>query len=292
MDRDIWVVLACAVRLVCRRLGRPRRRFEFSDRLIILMWLWAVMHDRPLSWACRRENYSTLFRPRRLPSISQFCKRLQTERFTRARGLLHGVLSARGRSDLLSLIDGKALVINDYSTDPDAHSGIASGKFHFGYKIHARASWSGFLVEYRVLALNEGEQTTARELLEHLPVGSMVLGDANYDSRYLYAAVRERGGRLLTRLKGHGTQAKNLQKMGPARREALEAWRTDPFSCEGAMHQRDAIERHFAHLTSFGGGLGPLPAWVRRLRRVRLWVDAKIAVYHARLLVRQLRKAA
>lgn len=291
MDRDIWIVLSCAARIACRRLGRPRRRFAYSDRTIILMLLWAALHDRPLSWACQRESYSTLFRPRRLPSVSQFCKRLRSPRMAAARAALHEVLSARGRADLLSFVDGKALVINDYSTDPDARNEIASGKFHFGYKVHARSSESGFIVEYRVLSLNAGEPSTARELLEHLPRGAVLLGDANYDSRHLYAAVHERGGRLLTRLKGRSRQPKNLRRMGEGRRAALRAWRTRPVLCERAMEARVQIERHFAHLTSFGGGLGPLPPWVRRLRRVRLWVDAKIAIYHARLIARTLRRA-
>lgn len=292
MDRDIWIVLGCAVRIVCRRLRKPRRRFAYPDRLILQMWLWAALHERPRSWACRRDSYSTRFRPRRLPSVSQFCKRLRGGRFAAARSLLHDVLSARGRSDLLSFLDGKALVINDYSTDPDARNGIASGKFHFGYKLHARASSSGFLVEYRLLALNEGEQSTARSLLTRLPPGSVVLADSNYDSRFLYEEVRGRGGRLLTRLKGRSRRRSNLRRMGPARREAIAAWRARPALCERAMHRRDAIERNFAHLTSFGGGLGPLPAWVRRLSRVRLWVDAKVAIYHARLLARTIPRAA
>lgn len=292
MDRDMWTVLTCAAAVACRRLRKPRRRFEFADRLIILMWLWTVLHDRPLCWACRRDSYSGLFRPRRLPSVSQFCKRLKTRRFARIRLRLHEVLSARGRAELLSFIDGKALVINDYSTDPDARNGIASGKFHFGYKLHARASDRGFIVEYRVLALNAGEQNNARRLLKHMRPGSLVMGDANYDSHHLYTAVTARGGRLLTRMKGRSRQGKNLIRMGPARREALETWQSNRLLCERALRLRDGIERRFAHLTSFGGGMGPLPAWVRRLARVRLWVDAKIAVYHARLLARTLRRTA
>lgn len=291
MDRDVWIVLGCAVRIVCRDLPRPARRFEYSDRLIILMWLWAVLHDRPLSWACQRENYSSLFRPRTLPGVSQFCKRLATERFVLVRRHLHEVLSAKGHADLLHILDGKALTINDYSTDPDARNGIASGKFHFGYKVHARAASSGFLVDYRVFSLNVGEPNTALDLLATLPKGAMVLADANYDSRFLYEAVREKGATLLTRLKGRTTVRQKLKEMGPARREAIDAWNNDPELCERVLHKRDSIERTFAHLTSFGGGLGPLPAWVRRLHRVRLWVDAKIAIYHARLLAKAARKA-
>jgi hypothetical protein len=36
-----------------------------------------------------------------------------------------------------------------------------------------------------------------------------------------------------------------------------------------------------------GGGLGPLPAWVRGLRRVTRWTGAKIILYNARIQVRK-----
>jgi hypothetical protein len=287
VDRRTWIVLSAAVAIVSRGLGRPRRRFEFSDRLIILMWLWAVMHGKPLSWACDRSHYSTLFRPRRLPSVSQFFKRLKTPRLQAARLGLHRVLTSRGREDLLSSIDGKALVIGEYSTDSDARDGIANGRYRKGYKLHARGTQSGFVPEYTVLPLNEGEPNTARTLLEDLPAGALVLADANYDSAPLYRAVRAKNAHLLTRLKGKpSSRPEMLRKMGEGRPEAILAWRTQRLLCERVMHRRDHIERIFAHLSSSGTGLGPLPAWVRRLSRVRLWVDGKLAVYHARLIAR------
>jgi hypothetical protein len=287
MDRETWIVLDCAVKAAVRRLPRPRRRFQYSDRIILMMWLWAVMHDRPMSWACSRSSYNGIFRPRGLPSVSQFSKRIKTERFDEARRILHGLLTGQGREDLLCFFDGKPLVIGEYSTDPDARDGIAAGRYRKGYKLHARTSQSGFFLEYTVLPLNEGEPNTARGLIEALTPGSLSLADANFDSAPLYNAVHERDGFLLTPLKGRATNPRRLAEMGEARRAAIRAWETMPELCEQAMHQRDAIERHFGNLTSFGGGLGPLPAWVRTLPRVRRWVDAKIAIYHARLIARR-----
>jgi hypothetical protein len=55
-----------------------------------------------------------------------------------------------------------------------------------------------------------------------------------------------------------------------------------------ATHRfRNQIEREFGSLTSFGGGLVCLPAWVRRLPRVRNWVHAKLLVNAARWLAKQ-----
>ena len=42
----------------------------------------------------------------------------------------------------------------------------------------------------------------------------------------------------------------------------------------------------FSALSCYGGGLGPLPAWVRRITRVTRWVTAKVALYNARILAR------
>jgi hypothetical protein len=50
---------------------------------------------------------------------------------------------------------------------------------------------------------------------------------------------------------------------------------------------RDQIERDFAHLTSFGGGLSGLPSWVRRLGRVGIWVEAKPVINGVRALLNQ-----
>jgi hypothetical protein len=46
---------------------------------------------------------------------------------------------------------------------------------------------------------------------------------------------------------------------------------------------RTAIERSFGHASCFGGGLGPLPAWVRGQERVRTWVWAKRLINAVRI---------
>ena len=51
--------------------------------------------------------------------------------------------------------------------------------------------------------------------------------------------------------------------------------------------KRREIECLFGNCTSFGGGLAPLPAWVRRLRRVKRWVWAKLLINAVRIQIRQ-----
>ena len=66
----------------------------------------------------------------------------------------------------------------------------------------------------------------------------------------------------------------------------MELWRDEPELASRAYRLRSGIERIFSALSCFGGGLGPLPAWVRRLERVDRWVTAKVALYNARVRLR------
>jgi hypothetical protein len=50
---------------------------------------------------------------------------------------------------------------------------------------------------------------------------------------------------------------------------------------------RRGIERRYGNAVSFGGGLGPLPAWVRGLERVQTWVWAKLLINAIRILMKQ-----
>ena len=52
------------------------------------------------------------------------------------------------------------------------------------------------------------------------------------------------------------------------------------------------MERAFANLSNFGGGLTHLPPWVRTLPRVTRWVTAKLIIYHARANVRNAARVA
>jgi hypothetical protein len=65
----------------------------------------------------------------------------------------------------------------------------------------------------------------------------------------------------------------------------LERWR-HPFG-EARYRSRSFVEHCFGHLTSFGGGLGPLPSGVQRAHRVKRWVQAKLLINAVRALSRQ-----
>jgi hypothetical protein len=77
---------------------------------------------------------------------------------------------------------------------------------------------------------------------------------------------------------GHGYQS-------PHRRLAL-SWFADGLGWD-LYRWRSSIERSFGNAGSFGGGLGPLPDWVRRLDRVAKWVWCKLVINAARIIYRR-----
>lgn len=287
MDKKIWSIITQAVVSVNRSIKKFGRRTQYSDVLIVRMYLWSVWHDRPLSWACCRDHYNGLFRPRRLPSVSQFCRRVKTKRFKMIIDAVNERLTQRDEETKLSFFDGKPLPVSNNTRDKEAKYGYANGGFRYGYKLHAWATADGRIPQFRILAMNAGEPNTARELINRISPGSVVLADANYDSAKLYKSVAERGGFLFTRLKGRAKSQAHLKRMPSSRKQAIKLWENFPEQCESLLGYRHKIERIFSALTCFGGGLSPLPSWVRKLSRVEKWVSAKIIFYHARLLVKQ-----
>ena len=187
----------------------------------------------------------------------------------------------------MAILDGKPLPLRDLTQDPEARRGRGAGRMQTGYKLHALAAPDGRILRYRVHPLNVGEPNTARELVTDLPPETVVLADANYDSSPLYEAVSQRGAQLLTPLKGWARSADRLRRMSPARRRVMRLWVSAEPLCRQLYHERATVERIFSALTCFGGGLGPLPSWVRHLDRVRRWVTGKLAIYHARLCCRK-----
>ena len=287
MDRRIWSIITQGVVSVNRAIPRTGRRPAFSDVLIVRMYLWSVWHERPLCWACDRQHYGSLFRPRRLPSVSQFCRRIKSPRIGQMLNLLNRRLTEGSESSALTFLDGKAMPVSRNTRDKQAKKGYADGAFRRGYKLHAWASEDGRILRHCVRSMNEGEPNTARELFDVPLAGSLVLADANYDSATLYQTVHEHGGYLVTPLKGQATSEQGLRYMPLARRRMMTLWQQKSRLCRKVLEERVQIERIFSALTCFGGGLSPLPAWVRTLRRVERWVAAKLAIYHARLLARE-----
>jgi len=292
MDQNQWRIVYQSIVKATRRF-RPDRRQTYSDRLIVAMYFWAVLHDRAMMWAADRTNYHSLFRPRRLPSVSQFHRRVKSPRVQQVLQCVHDELAGVDSPTATLIVDGKALTINPVTRDPDARWGHTFGKrLGIGYKLHAYVTEDQRILCWCVRPLNEYEATIATLMLDHLPPASdrtLILGDGNYDTHDFYKAVSHHGARLLTGLRREPAKHPvTLRQMGKDRREALRLHEQKKSLVRMTMRTRPVIERTFANTTNYGGGLGPLPAFVRRLPRVRRWVGVKISLYHARLRARKL----
>lgn len=288
MDKEVWCLLLSAVKSADRRLPRIGRRPTYSDALIVKMYLWSTWHDRPLCWACDRGHYNGLFRPRQLPSVSQFTRRVKTRRFLEMLQAINEYLTRTDSPVELAYLDGKPLPVSICTRDPDARVGWATKGFAKGYKLHACATEDGRIPAFAVRPLNEGEARVAREMLPPVPEAKLILADANYDTQHLYKALGARGQQLLTPLKRIAVNPGPLRRMGSHRRFAIQLSKRLGSAYRVLLDQRNEIERIFSAVTCYGGGLTTLPPWVRRLSRVDRWVTAKIAIYHARLRVRKL----
>ena len=270
MEREVWDTL-------CKRLRHLRDRrpakCQFTDQDIVRVFLWATLHDRPVSWACRPGAWPR--RPRRLPTPSTMTRRLRTlSVMTTLRRLAP---RPRGRS--LVCVDGKPLTVSRFSKDRQASYGYAVGGMGRGYKLHAACDSRGNLLAFDVRPINEAECMVARRLIARAAsAGSVILADASYDSNPLHAVAGARGATLLAprRKPGRGL---GHHPQEPGRLRSMAVLEGDRRKRRQASRLRGSVERFFGWLTGIGGGSPP--AWVRTLPRVRRWVIAKLAILHA-----------
>jgi len=128
--------------------------------------------------------------------------------------------------------------------------------------------------------MNRSEDKVAIELVAEARGGGYLLGDGLYDSSRVFDAAGAAGYQLVAPREepdaglGHRYQS-------PYRLRCIDLLRR-PFG-EALYDRRNDVERNFAQLTSFGGGLAPLPAWVRHEHRVWMWVSAKLLINAERI---------
>lgn len=283
MERNLWKPLYEAVMAVS--YPDPATGVSHSDRWIVLTFLWAARHDRPRRWACDPKNWPPPLRPCRLPSASALSRRLRTAAVGRLRNALLARYRGDPRHDWVKYLDGKPLPVGDFSKDPDAAWGRGPDSWFKGYKLHAVWGTAAVPLAGEVRPANAGEPTTARLLVNRLGGQGYLVGDAGYDSNPRAALAGRRGHQLVAPPKKRHGAGRGHHGQSPFRLRALELLR-HPFG-EALYRSRAFVERCFGNLTSFGGGLGPLPSWVRRRHRVKRWVQAKLLINAARAHSRQ-----
>jgi len=282
MERERWMEL---YRLACQGSSGWAFGHRFSVAWIVGVYLWAVLHDRPTSWACKVDSWPSDLRLGRLPSQSTMSRRLRTKAVQELLKLMENglktVTSPPPEPEPVNVIDAKPLPIGNYSKDGDARWGRAAGALAKGYKLYAVWGSTAVPEVWRISSMNVSEKRMAPELIRRLPGAGWLLGDAQYDSNELFDLAFEQGFQMLAPRRKKGGFGHHY--LSPHRRfsvqmlEAGSAWQ--PFH-----RDRTNIERKFGNCTSFGGGLAPLPTWVRRLHRVTLWIQAKLLINAQRIL--------
>ena len=266
------------------------RRCTFSDFDVLLTFVLAAAAHRPISWACERSNRPLWCWRANVPTPSTMSRRTRTRQFQRLLLELDAALRAELPGSSLKYLDGKPLLVAGHSKDRDARRGRAAGGWAGGYKFHAVVDACGAVGAFAVTPLGAGESTVARELLT--PAcdlrGALVLADGNYDSNPLYAAVAAAGGRLLAPRRKPGTGLGHGRRQHPDRLTAVEQLERTPGGLRDFRRLRLGVEQCFGLMTQLG--LGAPPPWVRRLRRVRMWVMGRVIVYHAHLLQQDARR--
>jgi hypothetical protein len=283
MERELWPPLYHTIREVAKDFHQ--KYVSYQPWVLVAVFLWAALHDRPVSWACQRRHWSTTkLQPARLPSQSTLSRRIDglvVGAFLRA---VEQRLRDRQEVGLLALLDGKPLLVSGVSKDRDAkHGRRGAGGKGKGYKLHTLWGNRALPEAWEVTPLNEAETTVAQRLLGQAPGAGYVLGDGNYDASPVFDAAAASGRQLVTPMpdtnagKGHRYQS-------PHRLRCIDLMRGD-FG-RSLYELRRRIEQLYGNAVSFGGGLGPPPAWVRGQERVRTWVWAKLLINAIRILMK------
>jgi Transposase DDE domain len=283
MERELWPVLYRVVRQVGSDFGQ--KYVQVPGWVLVLTMLWAALHDRPVSWACREANWKTTrLRPARLPSPATMSRRIDSV----AVGLLWRAIEKRLREQsaehpaLIALLDGKPLPVGGATKDPDARYGRGAGMMAKGYKLHAIWAKRALPEAWEITPMNTSEVTVAMRLLRQVDGGGYLLADGNYDGNDLFDRAYERGYQMLTPAPSSGT-GRGHRYHSPHRWRSIHLMRETTFG-PSVYGGRIGIEQAYGQAVSFGGGLSPLPAWVRGLERVRTWVWAKLVINATRIL--------
>lgn len=295
MERELWSVLSAAIVDVARTV-KSDQRCTHPIGLIARVYLWAVLHDRPVCWACDPGNWDYRTRPESLPSQPTMSRRTRSEAFDRFLAALAPRLHGSGYPALIKRIDGKALPVAIHSKDPDAKIGRGTGGLQKGYKLHTVCGEAPMPEAFEIQPLNVDERVVAVRLLSEVRGEGYVLADVNYDSNAVHDAALARGHQVLAcRRKDRRYTSTARRRHSPGRLRSidlLEPGLNRPCAFgRGMLADRRAIGRTFANATWFGGGL-TLPPFVRRLHRVRAWVTGKLLINAARIRRKRARQAA
>lgn len=309
MEGKLWDKLYRQIRRACKclatrpRIGRPRV-YGTDDVLAVLAF--AALTDLPVCRARKklisppvawwRERYWSW--PGLIPTDSTLSRRGKQ---SDCRWLLRRVLRRLRR--LLGLhptrhvaLDATLLLTGAYSRDPESRWTCHGGKWFRGYALHAICDLNGRLWAWHVTSANVQEMKAAKRLVRQLAAQrhkvTLVVADSGDDSEPLHQLIRRRlNAQLLAPLNLRGAKTHRWPDRQHGRAAADALLRTP--QGQQWYDQRSVIERWNSWFKGFSR-VSMLPHHVRRLRRVRLWIDLKLAVFfvHQSLWRRDLNRVA
>ena len=279
MERQLWKKIVKLMEGIGKLHGNGM--FTFSDAVIVKTWLWAVIHDRPVSWACQRCNWPICERKWQLPSESTMSRRLRSKGVKRLLEQIEKLALKSGQTQsLIWAVDGKPLPISGHSQDRQAGYGRAVGGKAKGYKIHAIVGQNGCIPHWRLAPMNKDERVMARRMLTQTKIQGYLLADSNYDSNKLHQQCDDhRNLQLVSPRRCGPGRGLGHRKHAAGRLRSMEILEhhTPDFGNQ-LFALRRAIERYFGNLTNWSAGLTHLPPWVRTYKRVHRWVQTKIII--------------
>jgi hypothetical protein len=295
-DMEVKIYKRAASVVFDLALGRRTPRVRFSDAWIVLVHLWGVVHDRPTCWSCEERNWrSDVPRPAELPDPGTMSRRLRTVGVRHLLELVEARFVSLFPRGLCYWIDSKALPVGGASKDRDAKVGRgAGGVMAKGYRLHMLYNAAGVAVKWMLSPMSGADAVVGRRVIEaaaadaaerNVPLAGYLGGDNLYDAARLYEQSAGAGMQLVApprkNAKGLGHRRQN-----PGRLRGLELARERPIG-KDVLKSRGGIERVFGTMGNCGFGLGPLPNWVRRPRRVSMWVAAKLLFEAIRRALKQ-----
>jgi hypothetical protein len=266
-------------------LAHPRRkRVRFNDRIIVMVYLWSVLWDRPVCWACDDRNWAGR-EDFELPSDSTMSTRLRT---VGVQQLIERALAAGsdlfGPPPLVKQMDSKPMYVGPHSKDRDARRGrVAAGQMARGYRLHT-LNHGRIMRQFTLAAMNTHDSVVAPQLIEKLEGGGYAAADNAYDTNELHRQAAVANHQLVAPPRSANKGVRDPKHNRPERMRSLDLLDSPLRKCglpgdfgRELYNCRQQIESGYGGLTFLG--LHYLPAWVRGPRRVALWAAGKILIY-------------
>jgi hypothetical protein len=270
-----------------------RKREQFSDAWIIMIYLWSVINDRCVSWACDEENWPTSLLDCPLPSDATMSRRLRSVGVLQLLERLLAKLTDALPTPLVKTIDSKPMLVGAYSKDRDAKRGrLAERQFARGYRLHGLCHGRA-VRSWLIASLNENDSTVGPKLLDKLEGGGgYAVGDNAYDTNDCHGSASATGHQLVAPARRVNRHVRDAKYNRPERLRALDLLASPmELACRqpnqfgiALYNAREPVESCFGELSM--RGLNYLPAWVRGPRRVALWTAAKLALHAQRCVKR------